>query len=214
LINRIALIILGALLIFLLISNAEGAELDNTKHEKTASLIIQSMMQEPDKWIADEYIMYYYKDKEALKIARETEPDRKTATLSIWISNGVDYIAIQNPFIYKFSKKQQKQIWNTYRKWAEHQFVTKDFNHITENIFDKKVQTAQTSPILAIPVKITKDVLTEIKTDPKKVIETEQNNNKGIVLLIVLFILGIETFFITGLFTSKDFRKIIFRNNG
>lgn len=214
-INKIAVIVAIILFLFIFIGNVKGEEIGNIKHEKTALLVIQSMMQEPDKWLADEYRMYYYKDKEALKFARKTEPKKTTATLAIWIANGVDHIEIQKPFKYKFSKEHQKQIWNVYQRWAEHQFVSKDFKHLTKSIFDKKVQAAQIPPTFKVPIKEeAKDVLIEIKTKPKKVIEREQNN-KGIVLMVAIFILvGIETFFLIGLFISKNFRQSVFRDNG
>jgi len=201
LINKIAVIVTIVLLLFICIGTVKASEV-------AGDIIVESVLNQPELWLIEGNNFLHYPTEEEANLAEKMNSsfDRKQAAdLIIYISSPTS-VMVSNPYTYHFTDEQDAKIWAAYKTYAE--------NYIAKNI-KKKGINKNTSPILAVPIeaKVSKDGLVEIKTKPKKVIEREQNN-KGIVLMIVIFFLGIETFFLVGLFTSKNFRKIIFRNNG
>lgn len=194
------------ILLLLFVGNVKGEET-----EMQGEILVASIQHEPELWLIHGKSFYHFPDVETrIKASKlqSTWDIEELSNLKIYIGNPSS-IKVTEPYTYHFSPSQQIKIWKEYKKFAD-SYIKKIMKK------DISEQNKHTSPILAVPTeaKVSKDGLIEIKTDPKKVIEREQNDNKGFVLGVVLFILVIEAAFIISLFVSKDFRKSVFKDVG
>ena len=110
--------------------------------------VVKSLKNEPHKWRANAYKIYYFKDK----VSKESNWQIKSDCI-IWIANGWEHIKIEHPRRILFTQEQKKIIWDIYTKNAnkfiaenifDNIFVSKKIEQTKEQNIKKKVQLLKT----------------------------------------------------------------------
>lgn len=122
---------------------------------QTANGIITSLQTEPEKWLFDQYYLYYFKDKDNLKAAIEMQDTGSPHKLQyiadclIWISNKAWGIEVKRPVNIPFSEKEKNRIWEIYQEWANKKISVDVFSAEPEPIIveEKEEQIIKEEPL-------------------------------------------------------------------
>ena len=97
--------------------------------------IAKDIKNNPTLWSVDQHEFCRYKNQTmAVNYACSTSDP---SLLTIWISNGVDYIKISHPYQLRLDKTNRILLWNAYMGWLDNY---RD-NHISKNFKDYAKQT-------------------------------------------------------------------------
>jgi len=107
----------------------------------TSNSIVKSLKTEPEKWVHDQYKLYYFKDPKVLKSTVKHRWDN-VADCVIWIANEEYGIEVRAPAKVVLPKEAKAFIWKTYQKWANGYFAK-----VFENPFESEIVEEATEKI-------------------------------------------------------------------
>lgn len=127
----------------------------------TANSIVKSLKTEPDKWVHDEYRLYYFKDPKVLESTVKHRWD-DVADCIIWIANEEYGIQVKAPAKVVLPKKAKAFIWKTYQRWANGYYA-----EVFENTIEPETLEEAPEKIESIESEFVQLTTDEIKVEKK-----------------------------------------------
>ncbi len=152
--------------------------------------IAKDIKNNPQLWSVDQHEFCRYNSiaKAKSKACSSSNP----SLLTIWISNGVDFIKINHPYQLQLYEKNRELLWDAYMGWLNeyrHKYVSNNFEEYTKKVFDKdRIKTKEDTQDSVIK-------FLEGKKEPKKefldttITEEEISLNMCNVFKLIIIIL-------------------------
>lgn len=213
--NKMRIIQFLMVICIIFFTNISNANADVTE-EITA--IAKDIKNNPGLWSVNQHNFCRY-DSIAKKVESNYCSSSSSSSLTIWISNGVDYIRITHPYQLRLGTSNRVLLWDAYISWLDnyrHTYMSKNFKEYKEKISDKD------------KIKIKKDTQDRIikfledKKEPKKEFldptiaeeEDEGSMDDAYELVICALIVLVLILACALIYMIKNFRPEVIKKNG